>query len=118
MQDLKQACVTLWISHQKYHCAIDTPMNERIDPIEMSSGKCKPAGKTPKENRCMKCAKTLAAARAMSSDVITFNSNKGSWKCRHCDDKENKKEEEWRKSGGKERNKCPAIRGHRANNQV
>ena len=93
VQNLKQACVTLWISHQKYHCAIDTPMNERIDPIEMSSGKYKTAGKTPKENRCMKCAKTLAAARAMSSDVITHNSNKGSWRCRQCDDKENKREE-------------------------
>ena len=85
--------MTLWRSHGRYHCAIDTPTNERIDPVEMNNGQCRSTGKTPIKSRCMKCAKTLSAARAMNSDVITHSRKEGSWRCRHCDDEENKKEE-------------------------
>ena len=103
MQELKQASITLWTSHQRYHCAADTPSNERIDAIETSRGKCKPASRTPKTNKCSKCATTLAAARRMSSDVITTDGTRGIWRCRHCDDRENKKEEQKGKASRKKR---------------
>ena len=85
---------TPWRSHGRYHCAIDTPMEERIDPVEMNNDPCRPAGSIPRKGRCMKCAKTLTAARAMISDVVTHNKKDGRWRCRHCDDRENKKEEQ------------------------
>ena len=52
-------------------------MEERIDPVEMNNDPCRSAGSIPRKGRCMKCAKTLSAARAMSSDVITYNKNDG-----------------------------------------
>ena len=48
VQELKQACVTMWTSHLRYHCVADTPANERMDAIEISRGKCKPASRTPR----------------------------------------------------------------------
>ena len=80
MQELKQACVTLWTGHQRYHCATDTPASERIDAIEMSRRKCKPASRTPNASRCSSCGKTLASARRISSDVVTTDEARGFWR--------------------------------------
>ena len=80
-------------------------MEERIDPVAMNNDPCVSAGSKPRKGRCMKCARTLTAARAMSSDVVTHNKKDGRWRCRPCDDEENRKEGR-RKEAATERWSC------------
>ena len=104
LKELREVCVTMWTSHKRYHCAADTPEGERIDPIEMCRGKYRASEKAPLTERCDSCARTLEAAKRSCSTVVATNLKKGKWRCKGCEDAENKKIE--RKSkGSRERRK-------------
>ena len=101
-------------SHENYHCAIDTPLEERMGPIAMAENEWEPVCTVPLKGRCMKCTKTLTAARVMSSDVVLSDRRDGRWRCRPCNDEENRMKERRRRlqeGGGQGQNTSEAPEG-------